>query len=111
MKQRFEAKGKAMANPDILTLDQISGIVRPIIEKHNVEKAVVFGSYARGAATPQSDLDVVVYGGDGFRRRAVFAIAEELHEASGKQVDVYERREILDGSPLLQAIEEEGVIL
>ena len=41
----------------------------------------------------------------------MFAIAEELHEASGKRVDVYERSELLDGSPLLDAIDKEGVLL
>lgn len=100
-----------MSDTPTLTLDGLSVIVRPIIEKHCVDKAVVFGSYARGTATPQSDIDMVVYGGDGFQGRSVFAIAEELHEASGKRVDVYERREIQEGSPLLRAIEEEGVAL
>ena len=100
-----------MTETDILTLDGISGIAKPILRRHNVEKALVFGSYARGTASPQSDIDMVVFGGEGFQRKAVFAIAEELHEASGKSVDVYERREIREGSPILQAIEEEGVIL
>ena len=71
----------------------------------------MFGSYARGAATPQSDLDVLVYGGKGFKGRSVFAIVEELHEVSGKRVDVYERSKLCDGSSLLEAIEREGVSL
>lgn len=100
-----------MSDTDILTLDSLSGIVRPIMRRHNVDKAVVFGSYARGTASPQSDIDVVVFGGEGFRGRSVFAIAEELHEASGKNVDVYERRELQEGSPLLDAVEAEGVAL
>ena len=100
-----------MAETDILTLDSISGIAKPILRRHNVEKALLFGSYARGTASPQSDIDMVVFGGEGFQGKAVFAIAEELHEASGKCVDVYERREICEGSPLLQAIEEEGIVL
>lgn len=95
----------------VYTMDELSGMLKPIIRRHNVEKAVLFGSYARGSATPQSDLDVLVYGGEGFRNRSVFAIAEELHEVSGKRVDVYERGEILDDSPLLEAIEREGVVL
>lgn len=100
-----------MMETKVYTMDELTGILKPIIRRHNVEKAVLFGSYARGAATPQSDLDVLLYGGEGFRNRSVFAIAEELHEASGKRVDVYERSEILEGSPLLEAIEREGVTL
>lgn len=100
-----------MRRRSVLTIEEISDMIKPIAKKHNVEKAIVFGSYARGTATPQSDLDVIVYGGEGFRGRTVFAIAEELHEASGKNVDVYERKEIADDSPLLEAVEREGVVV
>ncbi|WP_302396278.1 nucleotidyltransferase family protein [Eggerthella sinensis] len=100
-----------MVETKIYTIDELTGMLKPIMARHNAQKAVVFGSYARGTATPQSDLDVLVYGGEGFRGRSIFAIAEELHEASGKRVDVYERSELSDASPLLEAIEAEGVTI
>ena len=34
--------------------------LRSLLETHGVVKASVFGSYARGEATPQSDLDLLV---------------------------------------------------
>lgn len=100
-----------MQSAKVYTLDELSDMLKPIVGRYDVDEVVLFGSYARGTASPQSDLDVLVYGNDKFRGRSVFAIAEELHEASGKRVDVYERRELKDGSPLLRAIEAEGVRL
>jgi predicted nucleotidyltransferase len=34
--------------------------LRDMLRAHGVEKASVFGSYARGEATPKSDLDLLV---------------------------------------------------
>ena len=42
---------------DVLTLATITEIVKPIALKYNVEAVYLFGSYARGEATADSDLD------------------------------------------------------
>ena len=41
----------------IYTLNEIKEIIFPIAVQHGVERVYLFGSYARGEATPQSDLD------------------------------------------------------
>lgn len=41
-----------------------------------------------------SDIDFIVIGGHAFDPTNIFAIAEDLYEASGKNVDVYEINEI-----------------
>ncbi|MCL2198939.1 MAG: nucleotidyltransferase domain-containing protein [Defluviitaleaceae bacterium] len=40
--------------------DEILTLVTPIFERHGVTQAKLFGSYARGDATPKSDIDFVV---------------------------------------------------
>ena len=52
----------------------------------------MFGSYARQEANAASDIDLIVVGGIKFDPTDVFCIAEELHRALGKPVDVYELR-------------------
>ena len=41
----------------ISTLDEIRKIAAPIAARHGVAALYLFGSYARGEATPASDLD------------------------------------------------------
>ena len=39
---------------------QLDALLQTLIERVKPEKVVLFGSYARGTATPQSDLDLLV---------------------------------------------------
>ena len=41
----------------IYTLDEIKAIAAPIARQYSVAAMYLFGSYARGEATPKSDLD------------------------------------------------------
>lgn len=41
----------------IYTIDEIRKIISPIAIRYGVERMFLFGSYARGEATMQSDLD------------------------------------------------------
>lgn len=47
-------------SPPIPTLDEIKKKIAPILKKNDVEFAGIFGSYARGEAAPESDLDLLV---------------------------------------------------
>jgi predicted nucleotidyltransferase len=42
----------------IYTTDEIKRIVAPIAREYGVKRLSLFGSYARGEATPQSDMDI-----------------------------------------------------
>ena len=44
----------------ILTIDEIRAKIRPICEKYKVKKLCLFGSYARGEAREDSDVDIYV---------------------------------------------------
>ena len=59
----------------ILTKIQIAEIAAKIVENLRPEKVVLFGSYAEGCATEDSDLDLlVIMKGDGPRYRRSAAI-------------------------------------
>ena len=78
----------------VLTIEMIKDVIAPIAAKYGVESIYVFGSYARGEATIDSDIDFLVFGGKGFKLSMVYALAEEIREAFGKDVDVFEINEI-----------------
>ena len=44
----------------IYTIEEIAEKVRPIAERYGLGKVYLFGSYARGEATEDSDIDLLV---------------------------------------------------
>ena len=95
----------------VITLENITAIVKPLAEKYHVKEIYLFGSYARGEATPDSDIDLVVFGGARFHPTDIFALAEDLYEMTGKKVDVYEVREIDHSSSFYSEIMKDGVMV
>lgn len=93
----------------VLTLDEIKSVVGKLLKRYHAEYALLFGSYARGEATPESDIDLVVVGGENFVPHDIFALAEDLREMTGHDVDVYELREVNVGTPLYESVMREGI--
>jgi len=93
----------------VLTMAEIETMIRSLLHKYNVQYALLFGSYARGEATPESDLDLVIVGGSDFVPRNIFALAEELRQLSGKNADVFEMREMNVGTSFYDAVMKEGI--
>lgn len=42
----------------ILTIDEIKNRINPICKRYGIKRAYLFGSYARGEATEDSDVDI-----------------------------------------------------
>ena len=93
----------------VLSIDEITNIVRLLLQKYHAEYALLFGSYARGEATPESDIDIIIVGGERFTPRNIFALAEDLRELSGRSADVFEIREINHGTPFYETVMKEGI--
>lgn len=93
----------------MLTLAEIEQNIRILLNRYHAEYALLFGSYARGDATADSDVDVVVVGGPLFRKMNIFAFAEDLREMTGKAVDAFELSEINEGMPFYQTVMSEGM--
>ena len=93
----------------VLSIDEITDIIRLLLKKYQAEYALLFGSYARGEATPDSDIDIIIVGGEKFIPRNIFALAEDLREMSGRSADVFELREINNGTPFYENVMKEGI--
>ena len=79
---------KEQLDPNILSIKQIKQRIRPVVERHGIHDVYLFGSYSRGEATRDSDVDIYCEDGD---IRSLFdhvAFIDELKEALGKEVDV-----------------------
>ena len=95
----------------IFTFDEIKKLVEPIAKKYKVDSIYLFGSYARGEADENSDLDFLVYCGQNFKSSFIFAIAEEFYEIFNKKIDAFEIGEVNIDSNFYDAIMREKVLV
>lgn len=93
----------------VYTLNQLREIIVPLVHHYGMKWARVFGSYARGEATEESDLDIVVDLGDA-QIMSLFGLMNDIYKATGKQPDVYDISELKPG-PFRDAAISEGVLL
>jgi len=74
--------------PSVLTIKQIKQKIKPVIEKHGIDKVYLFGSYARGEANSNSDVDIYCSSGDIKTLINEVELIEELEEVLNKKVDI-----------------------
>ena len=74
----------------IYTFEEIKAITKPVFEKYKIKKAYIFGSYARGEAKEDSDIDIMIIKEDS-NITTLLNLAEfetELERALNKKIDV-----------------------
>jgi len=74
----------------VLSLQEIAEIVKPIAEKYGLRAVYLYGSYARGTADADSDIDLVV-DTTGTALTSLFALGalySELSAALDKEIDL-----------------------
>ena len=74
----------------IYTLDEIARRIRPVAEKHHLRAVYIFGSYARGEAREDSDVDLLV-DTDGANLKTLFALGglySDLEDALEKELSL-----------------------
>ena len=75
-------------SPSILTIKQIKERIRPVIQKYDITEVYLFGSYARGEANRDSDVDIYCSHGNVKSLFDEVGLIQDLEEALGKKVDV-----------------------
>jgi predicted nucleotidyltransferase len=95
----------------IYTAEEIQKKLHPVFKIAPVYKAILFGSYARGEAQENSDIDIVIDGRGELHGLQFYGVLDAVVEALGKPVDLIELSEIHPGAPILDAIAQQGVIL
>ncbi len=93
----------------ILTLTQIKEVCTDVFSEKEINYCYLFGSYAKGTATPVSDVDLIV--STPISGIQFFALVEELRERLKKSVDVLNQEQLKDNLPLLEEILKYGVKL
>jgi len=78
-----------------LNLDSIKQKSRPVLEKHNVKRAKLFGSYARGEQGEESDIDLIVEMRDGTTLIGLAELKKDLEKELNVKVDVLTQNSLL----------------
>ena len=72
----------------MLTIESIRTIVSEIGKKYVIKKAYLFGSYAKGKANNDSDVDIIIEKGELNTYKDYFYMCEELEKELGTNVDL-----------------------
>ena len=75
-----------------IQVEEISKQITPILVKHQVGFAGVFGSFARGEVNEASDVDLLVRFNEPKSLLDVIGLEQELSEILGRQVEVVTER-------------------
>ena len=95
----------------MIDLQNIKAMLQPIFIKHGVVRAVVFGSYATGTATENSDIDIMIDSAGFLRGINFFEAQAEIAKALPIASDVFEKREVKEGSKMQSEIAKNGVVI
>lgn len=76
-----------MRDGDMYTVNDIQRIVSPIADRYGVNRVYLFGSYARGESTPDSDVDLRIDKGRVKGLQMAFLLSD-LEDALRLQVDL-----------------------
>ena len=91
----------------ILTTEQIRMCCKEILDAYQVEYCYLFGSYAKGKATEQSDVDLLISTKEKGLR--FYEIAERLRESLHKKVDLLDVKQLVNNETLIDEMLKEGI--
>jgi len=93
----------------MLTIEEITNKLKPIFSSKNIDRAVLFGSYAKKKVTSVSDVDLVI--DSDITGMPYMSLLIEVEDILGCDVDLIPRRSIDKNSGIYRSIEQEGVLI
>lgn len=72
----------------MFSLTDISTAVSRVLARYDVREAYLFGSFARGEQTPDSDIDLRLVCGNTMTFGTLYELSYELEKELGRKVDI-----------------------
>lgn len=95
----------------IYSIDEIKKLLSEILENKPVYQVILFGSYAKKKATKNSDIDLVIDTKSKLKGLSLLKLICQLQEKFNKNIDGFEKYEIIDNSLIDKEIKKSGVIV
>lgn len=93
----------------VYTINQLKERLIPVFVDNSIKKAILFGSYGKGSATKESDIDLLV--DSGLKGLRFVGLIEDIRAAVDKDVDVFDIAHVEKGSKIDLEIEKTGVLM
>lgn len=95
----------------VYTIEEIKKILNNILKNTTVYSVVLFGSYAKNSADKNSDLDFIIDTKETLMGFKLYSLISKIEEAFKKQVDAFEKTEIIENSKIDEEIKKTGVVV
>lgn len=100
-------KAEITEEKGILTIETIQDSIIPILRKHQIRYCYLFGSYAKGCARENSDVDLLIdteLTGFDF-----FNLIEEIRVQLHKKIDLLRLKDLQPSNPIILDILKDGI--
>ncbi len=94
---------------EVYTIEQLKMILIPIFRLYGVKRAVLFGSYSKGLASIDSDIDILV--DSKLKGLRFVGFMEEVRSAVNKDIDLLDISHVEKESLIEEEIRRTGVVL
>lgn len=95
----------------IYTIEEIKKILSEILKDKPVYQVILFGSYAKKNATKDSDIDLIIDTKSKLKGFALLKLICQIEEKLQKEIDGFEKYEIVENSLIDKEIRKTGVIV
>ena len=95
----------------VYTIEEIKDNLNKLLGNTDVEKVVLFGSYAKQEATKESDIDLLIDSNGKLKGFKLFSLISKIENLFKKDVDAFEKSEIIGNSKIDKEIQKTGVVV
>ena len=95
----------------VYSIEEIKQILANILQNMPVYSVILFGSYAQNTANKDSDLDLIIDTKENLMGFKLYSLITKIEEAFKKNVDGFEKSEIIKDSAIDKEIKKTGVIV
>ena len=95
----------------VYTIEEIKKLLKELLKEQPVYQVILFGSHAKKKATKKSDIDLVIDSRSELKGFALLKIICKIEEKLQKEVDGFEKYEIITDSPIDREIKKTGVVV
>lgn len=87
----------------------VKTVLFPVFKQYDIKSAVLFGSVAKGTATENSDVDILV--DSRLKGLCFIGLMEDVRKAINRDVDLIDVSHIEKSSPIENEIKKSGIVI